>query len=408
MKRSRASILLQTLALSQQIRLVFRHLAFRLTLRDPCNDLMLIETEPYLKNASRHAAAHSFSSDDAFQARLLDGVSRTFALTIPQLPLALRKVVANAYLLCRIVDTIEDEPSLSAEKKRHFCRLFTAAVTGAEAAERFGHELAALLSDATTPAEHELIQSSARVVRITQSFTANQRAALERCVRVMSEGMADFQETQSPDGLKDLAQLERYCYYVAGVVGEMLTSVFCDYSPLMAKKRELMMRLAVSFGQGLQMTNILKDLWEDRRRGACWLPQDVFAETGFDLKALAPGRVSKSFGEGLARLIGIAHSRLKEALEYTLLIPRNETGIRHFCLWGIGMALLTLRKINKHRDFTSGRQVKISRKSVRATIFASRLAVRRDSLLRTLFYVAGMALPAAAEPLPRRLSSGPQ
>ncbi|MDL1867558.1 phytoene synthase, partial [Betaproteobacteria bacterium PRO4] len=44
--------------------------------------------------------------DDArYQEHILQGVSRTFALTIPQLPPALREVVGNAYLLCRIVDT---------------------------------------------------------------------------------------------------------------------------------------------------------------------------------------------------------------------------------------------------------------------------------------------------------------
>ena len=41
--------------------------------------------------------------------------------------------------------------------------------------------------------------------------------------------------------------------------------------------------LAASFAQGLQMTNILKDIWEDRSRGACWLPQEVFTRHGVDL-----------------------------------------------------------------------------------------------------------------------------
>jgi len=59
-------------------------------------------------------------SDDQFQALLLEGVSRTFALTIPQLPEKLYGAVANAYLLCRIVDTIEDEVSLSPEQKKIF------------------------------------------------------------------------------------------------------------------------------------------------------------------------------------------------------------------------------------------------------------------------------------------------
>jgi len=45
-----------------------------------------------------------------YQSDILERVSRTFALTIPQLPFDLSKVVANAYLLCRIADTIEDDP----------------------------------------------------------------------------------------------------------------------------------------------------------------------------------------------------------------------------------------------------------------------------------------------------------
>ena len=53
-------------------------------------------------------------SDEAYQDEILPHVSRTFALTIPQLPAALRTPVTSAYLLCRIADTIEDEPALSA------------------------------------------------------------------------------------------------------------------------------------------------------------------------------------------------------------------------------------------------------------------------------------------------------
>ena len=52
----------------------------------------------------------SASSDDlAFQAHILPGVSRTFALTIPVLPQRLAEVMTNAYLLCRLADTIETD-----------------------------------------------------------------------------------------------------------------------------------------------------------------------------------------------------------------------------------------------------------------------------------------------------------
>ena len=88
-------------------------------------------------------------SDNEFQALLLEGVSRTFALTIPQLPSGLYEPVANAYLLCRIVDTIEDEISLTAAQKKDFCSRFIAIAQTGQNAEGFVEDLAPLLSDQT-------------------------------------------------------------------------------------------------------------------------------------------------------------------------------------------------------------------------------------------------------------------
>jgi farnesyl-diphosphate farnesyltransferase len=332
---------------------------------------------------------------DDLQDRLLQGVSRTFALTIPQLPARLRRVVGNAYLLCRIVDTIEDEPELTAVSKRRFCEQFAKVAAGEASAERFAAELHPLLSPGTPAAERELIAMTPQVMAITRCFTSVQREALATCVAIMSRGMADFQAGSSVSGLGRLDDMDRYCYYVAGVVGEMLTRLFCDYSPQIAAHRETMMGLAVSFGQGLQMTNILKDMWEDRRRGACWLPRDVFSRAGFDLSELEPGRYREAFGKGLSELIGVAHGHLDDAMRYTLLIPPHEAGIRNFCLWAIGMAILTLRKINRHKDFVTGRQVKISRRSVKATVLAARATAGSDRMLRSLFWLAGRGVPLA-------------
>ena len=144
------------------------------------------------------------------------------------------------------------------------------------------------------------------------------------------------------------------------------------------------------------MTNILKDVWEDYQRGACWLPQKIFAEEGFDLNDLTTGRNRQGFERGIRRLIGITHGHLKNALSYSLLIPKEETGIRNFCLWAIGLALLTLRKINNHLHYTDGSQVKISRLSVKGTILATRLTVQNDRLLGLLFSITARGLPSAS------------
>ncbi len=331
-------------------------------------------------------------TDEQYQDHILQGVSRTFALTIPQLPTPLCRVVSNAYLLCRIADTIEDEPAITPEQKRYFSQLFIEVVDGQGDAAQLASELHPLLSESTIPAECELIENIVRVIRITHSFTAKQRSILCRSVAIMAKGMSAFQADNDVNGLKDMPQLDSYCYYVAGVVGEMLTELFCDYSPEIDKNKEAMMKLAVSFGQGLQMTNILKDIWEDQRRGACWLPREVFDQSSFELKDLS-GASSKSFGDGLEKLIAVARGHLENALAYTLLIPRYERGIRRFCLWALGMAVLTLRKIDRNRGFTSGQEVKISRRSVKATIIATRLSVGSDRLLKWLFSLAALGLP---------------
>jgi len=330
-------------------------------------------------------------TDEEYQAHILIGVSRTFALTIPQLPPPLYKVVSNAYLLCRIADTIEDEPKLTANQKREFSQEFIQVIAGKSSPEVLSQNIFPLFSDSTLAAEKDLILNLPRVIHLTHNFTVVQQEALLRCVRIMVTGMAEFQQNSSLDGLKNLDELERYCYHVAGVVGEMLTDLFCDYSSQIAEKKKELQLLAVSFGQALQMTNIIKDLWEDQQRGVCWLPQDVFAELGFDLKNLTPGH--PAFAEGLLMLIGIAHTHLHNALNYTLLIPPHEKGIRRFCLWALGMAILTLRRINRRLDFSEGKQVKISRRSVKATILISNLFTSNDTALQMLFDLLTRPLP---------------
>lgn len=336
------------------------------------------------------------SPDLAYQDRILQGVSRTFALTIPQLPAPLSQVVGNAYLLCRIVDTIEDDKQLGNEQKRQFADLFIRVVRGEAEASVFADSLAPLLTGTATSEERDLIAHTPAVIRITHSFNPRQRAALERCVAIMGDGMVKYQESDVRHGLEDLAAMDRYCYYVAGVVGEMLTELFCDHSPGIDAHGEELMRLAVSFGQGLQMTNILKDIWDDRERGMCWLPQDIFRQFGADLHGLSKENITPEFQQALGYLIGVARSHLDNALRYTLVIPSREIGIRRFCLWALGMAVLTLRKINNHRDYTAGSQVKITRRSVKATVLTTNLLTRHDGALQLLFNLTARPLPDVA------------
>lgn len=337
------------------------------------------------------------NSAHAFQDAILPGVSRTFALTIPQLPSRLRHVVANAYLLCRIADTIEDEASLPLDRKEYYQDLLAGVVAGRGSAEVFANEFFPLLSASTLPAERDLVRNTASILKVTSGFSERQRTAIERCITIMCRGMHRFQGAASRHGLHDMRALDDYCYHVAGVVGEMLTDLFCDYSPQIAERQPQLRALAVSFGQGLQMTNILKDVWDDLERGVCWYPRSVFARHQFDLSALSTENHGRDFAAGLHELVTVAHGHLRNALTYTLLIPAGETGIRRFCAWAIGMAVLTLRKLEAHPEFTNGSQVKISHSAVAWTTYLTRVGVRSDRWLTMLFDLAARSLPAPAD-----------
>lgn len=336
------------------------------------------------------------SSDAVYQDRILPHVSRTFALTIPQLPATLRTAVTTAYLLCRIADTIEDEPALSPPETLAFLQRFSGVAGGVGDPALLAREIAARLSPETLPMERDLVVNMERVLRIMAGFNEAQRAAIRRCIELMCYGMPRFQFSASLGGLARSKDLDDYCYYVAGVVGDMLTELFCDYSPAIARRRADLTSLAASFAQGLQMTNILKDVWEDRGRGACWLPQEVFTRHGVELSGVSSQPFDPRFAAAYRELIAVAHAHLRNALEYTLLIPRRETGIRRFCLWAIGLAVLTLRKIEATPAFTAGSQVKVKRSAVAATRLLTQIAGRSDLMLRGLFAYAARGLPLAA------------
>jgi farnesyl-diphosphate farnesyltransferase len=295
------------------------------------------------------------NSDLAYQKAILGSVSRTFALTIPLLPPAIEVVVGNTYLLCRIVDTIEDAAQLSPTEKQGLSKLFVEAVLGIIPVETFVSPCLDALKDYSNVDELDLIAHTPTVLRILHTFPEKDQAAISRCISIMSDGMSHFHGRQTQQGLKDLAEFEEYCYVVAGVVGELLTSIFGHYSYAFAKQIKGHEQLAVAFGQALQMTNILKDSPEDCARGVSWKPA-LMSQT---------------------ELLKIAHEKLQDSMSYILLIPANEIGMRRFCFLAFGLAVMTLEKIATRKEFTNKSEVKLSRNTVWIFYTFTKILLRR-------------------------------
>jgi phytoene synthase len=88
-------------------------------------------------------------------------------------------------------------------------------------------------------------------------------------------------------------ELRRYCYHVAGTVGLLV-------APILGCQDEGALPHAVELGIAMQLTNILRDVGEDARRGRLYLPLDELAAFGCDPEAVLRGRPSGRFRELLA------------------------------------------------------------------------------------------------------------
>ena len=357
------------------------------------------------RHADDGGARRPTEAERRMQARLLERVSRTFALTIPRLPDALVDTVGNAYLLCRIIDTVEDELPVAPSVKdglyaRFVDALDEASLAGPEPGAEFAAELAALLPPSAPAGEIELAGDVVDVLRVTGAFSAPEREALRRCVATMARGMRRFETLGTGGrGLEDTAALERYCYHVAGCVGEMLTELFCLYDPTMDRAR--LMRLSTAFGNGLQLTNILKDMWLDHARGVCWLPRDAFDTGGRTLAEVMDAALDgerdavRAVEAGTRRLVARTRAHLDDAMRYVRTIPRRQIGMRVFCLWSIGLAVLTIRKIRRDPVAERRNGTKVSRSSVRATLVCSDASAGHDPVMQSLYAGACLGLPRA-------------
>ena len=126
---------------------------------------------------------------ERFAREILPAVSRTFALSIRVLPGALGRAVLAAYLLCRIADTLEDEPSLDAEAKAALLDELERCFDDAAAADAFPARVRELTGEA---AHVRLTKHADLVFVLFRSLTPATRVHVTKWVHEMITGMRKF------------------------------------------------------------------------------------------------------------------------------------------------------------------------------------------------------------------------
>ncbi len=258
-----------------------------------------------------------------FYQQHLNRVSRSFAFSISVLDEPLREYVGLSYLLCRIADTYEDSPWESKEQQLQQLQEFKKVLSGLMPIEAFEVQPQGL--SVTKPHEVLLLTDSVSLIKDYFQLPTSIQKHLRKLLLTMIDGMCHFiiKNPKSKIRIKTLGQLNQYCLFVAGIVGECLTVLSTELAERKPVTKKEKMN-AFLFGLFLQKINILKDQAEDEKEGRFFLPSRQL--------------VYKSVVKHVEHVKNYIHS-----------IPESQNSYKIFCLSAFLLGLKTLEVMNPNQ-----------------------------------------------------------
>ncbi|WHX25321.1 phytoene/squalene synthase family protein [Virgibacillus halodenitrificans] len=250
--------------------------------------------------------------------RVLKQTSRTFNIPINLLKPTLKKTVASAYLCMRAIDEIEDHEQLSSDTKQQLLRE-TAKLLKTD----FDQEAYVKL---VKPYETVLPEVTLRLGDWIEVCPQGITDKVTESTAIMAEGMAKWTEKNWIIHTEE--DLDDYTYYVAGLVGVMLSDIWEWYDGTQTDRE-----LAIGYGRGLQAVNMVRNQKEDAERGVQFIPDGWTREDMFTY----------------------AKRNLKQADEYIKVIKTRN--ILLFCRIPLALAKKTLKAMENGKEKMSRNEV---------------------------------------------------
>lgn len=327
---------------------------------------------------------------------MLPKVSRTFALNIAILKGDLYKATLCSYLLCRILDTVEDTAFKNFEAQSRLLDSFKEMFSEKDFSENtIQNWVDAFFATAICRDEeneyYQLIKNSKLVIENFLSLSSSSRDSITKCIIEMASGMHEMLvrkelEKDNVCFLKTIDDLNKYCYYVAGTVGILSTRFFLEYSNYFNRfTLDHMNKPAVSLALGLQMTNIIKDYQKDYKRGVCYIPEEMLLNYGLNSKTFFEFGNREQIQNIVNALALRAAEHLSKAMDSLLSFPKRAFRIRLSCLWPLIFAINTLIEVKDNPNLLSGKKVKISRSKLGKLIRHTTILCWSNRALRNYF-----------------------
>ncbi|MBE2222161.1 MAG: squalene/phytoene synthase family protein [Anaerolineae bacterium] len=328
-------------------------------------------------------------SEKEYLSDYMNKVSRSFTLVAPQVESPLNHYLSTSYLICRVVDNIEDCTVPYQAKKSRFSD-FSYLLEHPENAEDILSKWERLDWDGLLRDEVKMMTTGDGLIlwQIYAKIPPSYRASIRKWAGEMAYGMNlvtdldddSFFVTSNQIRLpKTAVDYDRYCFYVAGTVGRMITELAITYYGIDGDDAAYLLKYSEACGRALQKTNIVKDFAKDLARGDSFLPDEWLKEvnyTPFALKDVPQWWIKKVLLNVLMEL--------DSSVNYVLCLPKTAVGYRKAGLLMMLPAYQTLLLAAKRCEtlFTPEHAVKISRTTMGKCVIQAQMMATNDDNIR--------------------------
>ncbi|HAT7922447.1 TPA: peptide ABC transporter substrate-binding protein [Legionella pneumophila] len=261
----------------------------------------------------------------SFYYQHLENVSRSFSFCISQLTSPAKEWVALSYLLLRVADSIEDAKWQDLQTQSDSFAAFKSFLVQTPANDQFTKWLSSFPSQLPL-GEKQLLCAVPLLLEEKDNLPESIKQSVIKTILQVVDGMHYFLNHYHMEGkivFPSLVTTNQYCFFVAGLVGKLLSHIFTDLLSNF-KWTASLLNQAFHFGFFLQKINLLKDKVDDETSGRYFISSE------------------NSLRESL--VIHAHHS-----LAYVKSIPIIEgRPYRLFCAWSLFIGLASLKWLDKY------------------------------------------------------------
>ena len=299
---------------------------------------------------------------------ILEGTSRSFYLSLKELPKAIRPQVSLLYMLARTSDTIAD--SEGGEPKE----LLEALESYDDFAQGRSEEIPELSSISefqSNKSEGLLLKSVETVVSRIGAFSESDQDAIRTCLGIIIGGqILDLKRfsigEEEISSIEENEELDDYAYRVAGSVGEFWTRMsLAHLFKLETEKETDLFEKGVRFGKALQMINILRDIPADLELGRCYIPRKSLGEHGLTPRDLLDKSNMDSFRLLYDEYLDLTSQYLDSAVQYIEMIPHSQFRLRGSCMLPVIIGKRTVSLLRERNVLDRKDIIKIKRSEIK-------------------------------------------